>query len=81
MEPFKVMVKNQSSAIYTSPSFGPTFGKGYDIYIANNANGNYHSYTNFGLSYDVPNGVKDRQTILVGTYHFVLDEVEVFYLI
>ena len=81
LEPFKAMVKGQSRAIYMDPSFGPTFGEGKDIYIASKANENYGSYTNFGLSYHVPDGVKDKQTILAGTYHFLLDEVEVFYLI
>ncbi len=72
------MVKDPSHAIYTAPNFGPTFGEGYDIYIASNGTG---SYTNFGLSYDVPDGVKDKRTILAGTYLFSPDEVEVFYLI
>ncbi|KAL9961327.1 hypothetical protein ACROYT_G030243 [Oculina patagonica] len=81
LEPFKAMVKDPSHAVYTAPSYGPTFGVGHDIHIASNANGNYHSYTNFGGSYSVPDGVKDEQTILAGTRHFLLDEVEVFYLI
>ncbi|XP_078382537.1 uncharacterized protein LOC144665218 [Oculina patagonica] len=81
LEPFQAMVKDAPHAIYTDPSLGPTFGVGKDIYIASNANANYGSYTNFGWSYDVPDGVKDQQTILAGTYHFLLDEVEVFYLI
>ena len=82
--PFKSMVKSQSSAIYRGSNYGPTFGGGWDIFIANNANSNTKSYTNFGHSnsyyYSVPSGVQDRQTILAGTYNFTPDEVEVFYL-
>jgi len=78
--PFKSMVKIPSHAIRKYSSYGPTFGGGHDIYIANNANSNTHSYTNFGHSYSVPSGVQDRQTILAGTYKFTPDEVEVFYL-
>ncbi len=74
------MVKQASYAIYMQSSFGPTFGTGHDIYIADKANGNKNSYTNFGTSYKLPSGAKDRETILAGTHRFTPDEVEVFYL-
>ena len=48
--------------------------------MSDNANSNTNSYTNFGLSYSLPSGIKDRKTILAGTYKFTPDEVEVFYL-
>jgi len=80
--PFKSMVTNPSNAIYRHASYGPTFGGGHDIYIANNANSNTVSYTNFGYRYyySVPSGIKDKKTILAGTYNFTPGEVEVFYL-
>ena len=77
--PFKSMVTNPSKAIYKTSSYGPAFGE-WDIYLANNANSNTYSYTDFGKSYSVPSGVQDRKTILAGTYTFTPDEVEVFYL-
>ena len=66
-------------AIYRSSSYGPTFGH-LDIAIKDNANSNTNSYTLFGHSYSIPSGIKDRNTILAGTYMFTPDEVEVFYL-
>ena len=60
-----------------APYRGPTFGGGYDIRIGKDRN--TLSYTYFGHSYSVPSGVKDRKTILAGTYKFMPDEVEVFY--
>ena len=80
LAPFKSMVTNTSLAIYREPGYGPTFGGGHDIYIADNANQNANSYTNFGSSYSLPNEVTDRYTILAGTRYFSPDEVEVFYL-
>ena len=74
------MVTYPSYAIYRTSSYGPTFGVGHDIHIANNANSNTNSYTDFGHSYPVPSGVQDRRTILAGTLKFTPDEVEVFYL-
>ena len=76
------MVMTRKYAIYRYSGFGPTFGAGFDIYIANNANSNTNSYTNFGVYnyYSVPSGVQDQKTILAGTYKFTPDEVEVFYL-
>ena len=80
LAPFKSMVTNTSFAIYREPSYGPTFGGGHDIYVADNANQNPNSHTNFGTSYSLPNGVTDRYTILAGAHNFSPDEVEVFYL-
>ena len=74
------MVRRSSNAIYRGSSYGPTFGGGYDIHIANNANSNTDSYTYFGHSYSVPSGVQGQNTILAGTYKFTPGEVEVFYL-
>lgn len=78
--PFKSLVTWQVFAIYRSSIFGPTFGAGFDIAIRDNANSNTNSYTNFGHSYSLPSGIKDRKTILAGTFKFTPDEVEVFYL-
>ena len=83
LAPFKSMVKQNnlsSYAIHGGSSHGPFFGRGFDIYIADNANQNINSHTNFGNSYSPPNGVTDRLTILAGTRLFSPDEVEVFYL-
>ena len=83
LAPFKSMVKQnrQSSyAIRCWSGYGPSFGSGFDLYIANNASQNTYSYTYFGSSYSLPNGVTDHRTILAGTRYFSPDEVEVFYL-
>ena len=76
------MVTRPSLAFYTESSYGPTFGDGLDIYIANNANSNTISFSDFGEynTYSVPSGVQDKYTILTGTNYFTPDEVEVFYL-
>ena len=76
------MVTRPSYAIYRSSSYGPTFGDGWDIYIANDANSNTNSYSDFGQynTYSVPSGVQDPYKILAGTRNFTPDEVEVFYL-
>ena len=78
--PFKSMATRRGGAIYKRSSYGPRFGGGIDIHIATNANSNNRSFTKFGHTYSVPNGVQDRYTILAGTQNFSPDEVEVFYL-
>ena len=82
LPPFKSMVAISSYAIYRYSGYGPTFGGGHDIKIADNANSNTNSYTNFGESnyYSVPSGVQNSYTVLAGTRNFTPDEVEVFYL-
>jgi hypothetical protein len=39
------IVKNYQNAIRCSASWGPTFGGGYDIHVADNSNSNKSSYT------------------------------------
>ena len=80
LAPFKSLVTTPKYAIYRGSIFGPTFGGGADIAIQDNANSNTNSFTSFGHSYSLPSGIKDRKTILAGTYYFTPDEVEVFYL-
>ncbi|XP_078382281.1 uncharacterized protein LOC144664960 [Oculina patagonica] len=79
--PFKSMVKKPQYAIYRNSGYGPTFGGGHDIYIADNANSNTKSYTAFGSHYSVPSGVQSSSTILAGTKYFTPDDWEVFYLV
>ena len=85
LRPFKSMVDKSTHAVYRYPSYGPTFGGGFgglhDIYIADNANSNNNSYSNFGHAYSVPSEVNDSRTILAGSYYFSPDEMEVFYLL
>ena len=75
------MVRSPRYAIQINPGYGPTFGATGDIYIADRANDNTNSYTEFGSSYNLPSGVNDQRTILAGSFRFTPDEVEVFYLI
>ena len=74
------MVKGSSTAIYTRTYLGPTFGNGYDISVANNASYNTKSYARFGVAYQLPSKVQNRETVLAGSLNFTPDEVEVFYL-
>lgn len=77
--PFKSMVKHDSQAIYMDISYGPTFGGGHDIHIADSAGHNYHSYARFGQTFLAPNEVKEKHTVSAGSLRFTPDEVEVFY--
>ena len=78
LEPFVNKVRFSGLAIYRDPSIGPRFGD--DIIIRNNADSNDDSRARLGYCYSVPPAVKDRYTVLAGTWRFSPDEVEVFYL-
>ena len=94
----KFKVKNPEHAIrgaqYENQGksyYGPTFGSGYDIYIRTGSN-NYDTqnnrgwtpnYSNFGGSYELPQGYKpdsdDAKNYLAGTYNnWFTDEIEVY---
>lgn len=74
------IVRTPEHTIFKDFLFGPTFGKGYDIQIVDNANLHGHSYTEFGNANEVPSGVLNRRTVLAGSYNFPT-EAEVFYLV
>jgi len=73
----------RSHSIYSCSSYGPTFGGGHDIYIANNAASSTSSRSNLGDTYSPPAGnsygSSFTQSFLAGSYYFRPDEVEVFY--
>jgi len=82
-QPLKVH-QTGSLSIYTCSSYGPTFGGGHDIYIANNAASNTNSYSNLGDTYSPPSGYSygssfSRSFLAGSYYYFRPDEVEVFY--
>ncbi|KAL9972572.1 hypothetical protein ACROYT_G018902 [Oculina patagonica] len=66
---------NYDSAIYSSHDYGPTFGCGHDIRVANYPNSNWNSY--FGCcSYTSP---YCDSHIWTGNNDFCPDEIEVYY--
>jgi len=83
LEAFKLHVKRTEHAIYGKSSYGPTFGGGHDIHVANSAGSNTNSYANLGSGYAQVAGYKDgasnTQSLLAGSYNFQPHEVEVFY--
>ena len=78
--PFIANVKRgqEGYAIYCHPGYGPSFGGGHDIHIADNANCNEQSYSYFGDFYQSPPGVRDVETVFAGSYNFTPTEIEVF---
>ena len=84
LAPFKSTIyQNAVNAIYTNNGYGPTFGGGHDIYVANNANAGTVSYTNLGYTYKPPTAGYSYNTpktkaLLAGIYNYTPNEVEVY---
>jgi hypothetical protein len=72
----KIPVANPNQAIFNSAAFGPTFGNGYDIFIANMANTNRLSFSILGNSYKID--CQNPRSFLAGAQHFHVSEIEVF---
>jgi hypothetical protein len=76
--PYKSAVKSTgSNAIYDSASYGPTFGNGHDLYIADNSDSNTNSISNWGHSYSSMylQGSAQAQSFFAGSS---MKEIEVF---
>ena len=50
------LVQDHECAMYCDASYGPTFGSGHDIHVADGADGNTNSATNLGSTYQLPAG-------------------------
>ena len=62
---------NHSNAICCNPSYGPTFGDGHNLHIADNSSANTNSYTRSGYTYNLPAGANGGNSILTnGTKYF-----------
>jgi hypothetical protein len=73
----KFALSNPSQAILCYPSYGPTFGNGWDIHVADNSNSNTNSYSNLGSGYVNDTGVNGRE-VFTGECNFTVKEIEVF---
>lgn len=72
------------NSIYGSSGYGPTFGGGHDLHIANNANSNTSSYTRLGHGFSHPSfasGTTEVQNFFCGSSNFMPSEVEVLQLL
>ena len=66
-------------AIYSCSSYGPTFGGGHDIHIANNAAYSSSSYS-YLITYTPPNGYGiGLSSFLAGSRYFAPNEIETFF--
>ncbi|PFX14674.1 hypothetical protein AWC38_SpisGene21153 [Stylophora pistillata] len=74
---FKKDINNYNCATLDLSHYGPTFGGGHDIIVADNANSNYNSYFNWN-SYS---GKYNNNDVWTGSRTFCPDEVEVYYLV
>ena len=72
---------SDTSSIYSSPSYGPLFGRGKDLVIMDNSNTNTSSYSKLGNTYthpEYPYGSEKSRKILAGTQYFKVQEIEIF---
>ena len=79
----KFKIKNAEKAFYRNVCYGPAFGGGCDIYICSQSNVHMYSYSNFGDSYDLPDGYKfgslEAKSYLAGNYNeWLVTEIEVY---
>lgn len=77
ISPTKYFIRSDriQNAVYHKIDFGPTFGSGHDIYVANNCNSNSSSI-NFPYTYTDTTG-KDNGTF-TGSRYFTIYDIEVF---
>ena len=78
----KFTVEEPKYAFCGNLEYGPIFGDGYDICICNQSNTNVGSYTDFGSTYNLPEGYTksgNARDFLAGNYNqWTTTEIEVY---
>ncbi len=78
---FKIHESKSDYAIYSSSYYGPTFGTGFDLFVADESNINTNSYSYLGSAYQFKKGhFKSYNSYLAGSNYFKTVEVEVYQL-
>ena len=78
--PVKLNQSRNSYSVFICSSYGPTFGVGHDIYIANNAAYSSSSYS-YHYTYGPPSGYGyGYSSFLAGSPFFTPDEIETFFI-
>jgi predicted nucleic acid-binding Zn-ribbon protein len=75
--PMKFSLIQPEHAIRCHPSYGPSFGYGGDIHVANQSDANMNSYTSLGTSYANYTG-RASNVVFTGAFNFRAKEIEVF---
>ena len=77
----KFTIKKAEYALYGDSTYGPTFG-GEDLIVCDHSNISFGSYTNFGNSYNLPDGYiynGNANDFLAGNYsQWTTTEIEVY---
>jgi hypothetical protein len=69
--------KHAANAILDDSAYGPTFDSGADLYVCDQCQISNSSYSALGAAYVNDSGIDTRQ-VLTGSYHFTVEEIEVF---
>jgi hypothetical protein len=75
LAPTKFARTGSGNELYDETSYGPTFGSGHDLYIADQCNSNTTSRSTLGYSFSNSSG---SSSVLTGTKNFQVKEIEVF---
>jgi hypothetical protein len=75
LAPTKFACNGSGNELYDSVSYGPTFGGGHDLHIADQCNSNTTSYSVLGKAFSNSSG---SSSVLTGTENFQVKEIEVF---
>jgi hypothetical protein len=80
-EPCVIKCSMPDYAIYYDSNFGPVFGAGMDLLVANNSNETWDSSCRLGYSYKHPfydDYSEEAKSFLAGSHYFKIEEIEVF---
>jgi hypothetical protein len=72
---------SKNNGIYCNSNYGPVFGGGCDLYIADKSNINTRSSSNLGHSYIHPDYAcesNEAKSFLAGSFNFQVSEIEVY---
>jgi len=74
---YSLIDRNSKYAIWNAPNYGPTFGRGADLFICSQCDIIEESYSKLPSSYRDPTGLSDKA--LAGQQQFLVQDIEVYH--
>lgn len=74
---YSLIDRTNKYAIWNAPNYGPTFGRGADLFICSQCDIIQESYSKLPSSYRDPTGLSDKA--LAGQQQFFIDDIEIYH--
>ena len=74
---YRSIDRNSRYSVWNAPNYGPTFGRGADLFVCSHSNQIKESYSRLPASYRDPTRLGNKA--LAGEEQFLIEEIEIYH--